>query len=69
MLFGYGMIAVPTGIFTVEMGRASGAADRAAAGRHPRTDEPDPAARTCEACGRAETDPEARFCRYCGAGL
>ena len=74
MLLGYGMIAVPTGIFTVEMGRASGT---------PATSEPSNTssslgtsntvegarARECGECGRVEVDAEARFCRYCGAAL
>lgn len=59
MLLGYGMIAVPTGIFTVEMGRA-------AAGP-PTPSEKTP--RKCGSCQRAEPDPEARFCRYCGTAL
>ena len=53
MLLGYGMIAVPTGIMTVELGNAA---------RGPR-------ARTCPRCAAVEHDPVASFCRYCGAGL
>ena len=53
MLLGYGMIAVPTGIMTVEIGNAARSAR----------------ARTCAGCGREEQDPEAGFCRYCGDGL
>ena len=77
MLFGYGMIAVPTGIFTVEMGKATGKEpDPPAASAAPaetRAPSADPTAgagaRTCGECGRTEADPEARYCRYCGAAL
>lgn len=73
MLLGYGMIAVPTGIFTVEMGRASvpaassgsGPVDGRAAMASPEVSPPK-AGLECGSCGRSETDPEARFCRYCG---
>jgi voltage-gated potassium channel len=63
MLLGYGMIAVPTGIFTVEMGRASAPGQESEAARETA------AGRECPSCGRRETDPDARFCRYCGEGL
>lgn len=53
MLLGYGMIAVPTGIMTVEIGNAVRSAR----------------ARTCRSCGREEPDPEARFCRFCATGI
>ena len=67
MLLGYGMIAVPTGIFTVEMGRAA----EAGSGKVPGRGAPEPAdrARSCASCGHVEDDAAARYCRYCGEGL
>ena len=57
MITGYGIIAVPTGIVTVELGRAS----------------MPPAApsslRLCPACGRAGHDADAAHCKHCGARL
>lgn len=53
MIVGYGIIAVPTGIVTVELNRAVRA--RGAA--------------TCPTCGRSGHDLDARHCKYCGAGL
>ncbi len=53
MILGYAIIAVPTGIMTVELGNV------ARAGR----------TRACSSCGRAETDPSGTHCRWCGARL
>jgi voltage-gated potassium channel len=53
MLLGYGILAVPTGIVTVEMGRAV----RRAGGR------------ACPACGLPGHDADAAYCKRCGAGL
>jgi voltage-gated potassium channel len=50
MIMGYGIIAVPTGIFAMELREAEKAKG----------------ARTCPACGIVETDQAARFCRRCG---
>lgn len=61
MIMGYGIIAVPTGIVTVELGnatRASAAASGAAT-----------APPGCLACGADEHAADARFCRRCGASL
>ena len=59
MVLGYGIIAVPTGIVTVELNRAA-----AASGRTPaRRDAP------CPACGLAQHDADADFCKRCGAPL
>jgi voltage-gated potassium channel len=77
MLLGYGMIAVPTGIFTVEMGRAANPTDSSGSSTsvHGRaavaTLEASPrnAGLECGGCGRTESDPEARYCRYCGEPL
>lgn len=54
MIMGYGIIAVPTGIVTVEMTNI-----RRDVGR----------TRHCASCGATESDPEARFCRLCGTRL
>jgi voltage-gated potassium channel len=54
MIMGYGIIAVPTGIVTLELDRAS----RASA-----------PARACPGCGVSRHDADAAFCRYCGTHL
>jgi voltage-gated potassium channel len=54
MILGYGIIAVPTGIVTLELDRAS---------RHP------VARRPCPGCGVDQHDADARYCRYCGSEL
>lgn len=53
MITGYAIIAVPTGIVTVELSRASGQ-DRPAA---------------CPGCGRTGHAADAAYCRHCGADL
>ncbi|MES2523144.1 MAG: ion transporter [Gemmatimonadota bacterium] len=53
MIMGYGIIAVPTGIVTLELNRASQTTTR----------------RPCRGCGVDQHDADARFCRYCGASL
>ncbi|WKW10927.1 ion transporter [Pseudogemmatithrix spongiicola] len=53
MILGYGIIAVPTGIVTMELQRA---------GRVPR-------AVTCPRCGRDGHDLDAVFCKACGTAL
>jgi voltage-gated potassium channel len=54
MILGYGIIAVPTGIVTVELSRTPV--------RRIRT-------RACEGCGREGHDTDARFCKHCGSNL
>lgn len=54
MIMGYGIIAVPTGIVTLELDRAS----RASAPR-----------RECPGCGVDRHDPDATFCKHCGTAL
>jgi voltage-gated potassium channel len=53
MIVGYGILAVPTGIVTVEMVAAA----RAVSGQ------------ACPACGSAGHDVDAVHCKYCGARL
>lgn len=53
MILGYGIIAVPTGIVTVELGRAA------------RT----PTATACDSCGAQDHSPEAVYCSRCGVAL
>ena len=50
MIMGYGIIAVPTGIFSMELRQAARAKD----------------ARVCANCETVESDRLARFCRRCG---
>jgi voltage-gated potassium channel len=55
MILGYAIIAVPTGIVTVEM---------AAVRRGGRV-----STQACPSCAAEGHDPDARFCKRCGAGL
>ena len=61
MLMGYGMIAVPTGIVSVEMVYAARAAGRT--GVVPPGKAGD---MVCSSCRTAEHDYDARFCKTCG---
>ena len=54
MIMGYGIIAVPTGIVTLELNRAS---------RQMET------RRVCRGCGVDRHDADAQYCRYCGSRL
>lgn len=54
MIMGYGIIAVPTGIVTLELDRASRSAE---------------VPRVCPGCGVARHESDAAFCRYCGTEL
>lgn len=54
MIIGYGIIAVPTGIVTVELSRA-----------RPTT----VSGQACPHCGAEGHDADARFCKYCGSRL
>ena len=54
MIMGYGIIAVPTGIVTLELDRAS----RAQAPR-----------RVCRGCGVDRHDADATYCKHCGTQL
>ena len=53
MILGYGIIAVPTGIVTVELSRSSMKSPT----------------RSCPACAAERHDADAAFCKYCGAHL
>lgn len=53
MLVGYGIIAVPTGIVTSELSRASRQASE----------------QYCATCGTDSHDRDARYCKYCGNQL
>jgi voltage-gated potassium channel len=53
MILGYGIIAVPTGIVSVELAQVTRAVSTQA----------------CPACGRQGHDVDARHCKYCGAPL
>lgn len=54
MLIGYGIIAVPTGIVTLELSRAGA---------------PAVSTQACPACGAEGHDVDARFCKRCGSAL
>jgi voltage-gated potassium channel len=54
MLLGYGIIAVPTGIVTLELSRAS---------------QPVVSTQSCPVCSAEGHDPDAVYCKYCGAQL
>jgi len=57
MILGYGIIAVPTGIFSVEIIRAASRPS-------------DPVdTRSCESCSGEGHDGDARHCKHCGAPL
>ena len=55
MVIGYGIIAVPTGIVSVELAHAA---------RQERMTN-----QLCPACGAEGHDPDAVYCKYCGASL
>jgi len=57
MILGYAVIAVPTGIVSVELVETTRAMRRA------RT------SRSCPRCGQSEHDEDARYCKSCGEGL
>ncbi len=54
MILGYGIIAVPTGIVTVEMSQAFGSKV---------------SARACPECSAEGHAVDARYCKYCGSAL
>jgi voltage-gated potassium channel len=54
MIMGYGIIAVPTGIVTLELDRASRASGKR---------------RVCRGCGVDRHDADATFCKHCGTQL
>jgi voltage-gated potassium channel len=54
MLLGYGIIAVPTGIVTIELSRAAA---------------PQVSRQVCDNCGAEGHDADARHCKYCGTAL
>lgn len=55
MLLGYGIIAIPTGIVTIELSRA--------------TSQESISTQVCPVCGREGHDYDAIHCKYCGAKL
>ena len=57
MIIGYGIIAVPTGIVTVELANAARGTTAITAGRR------------CPGCGAEGHDADAAFCKRCGAQL
>jgi voltage-gated potassium channel len=55
MIIGYGIIAVPTGIVSVELAHASR--------------QQNVTRQSCPACSAEGHDPDALYCKYCGANL
>ncbi len=55
MIVGYGILAVPTGIVTVELGRAA--------------QQREVTTRSCPSCVRHGHASDAKFCKYCGEPL
>ncbi|HYP29976.1 MAG TPA: ion transporter [Blastocatellia bacterium] len=55
MVIGYGIIAVPTGIVSVELAQAAR--------------QQNVTTQSCPACAAEGHDPDARCCKYCGANL
>jgi voltage-gated potassium channel len=55
MILGYGILAVPTGIVTLELQRAS--------------NRPMATSRECPGCGSQGHDADASYCKYCGTQL
>ncbi|MBP9104151.1 MAG: ion transporter [Chitinophagaceae bacterium] len=58
MLLGYGIIAVPTGIVTVEMSNTLKSKNKGKEG-----------IRACRGCGKDTHDEDAKYCKYCGKEL
>lgn len=56
MIMGYGIIAVPTGIVSVELAEAGKKVKEVHT-------------QACPSCGAGSHDYDARFCKYCGADL
>ncbi|MBC8392418.1 MAG: ion transporter [Deltaproteobacteria bacterium] len=54
MILGYAIIAVPTGIVTVELSRVKEKKD---------------SSKLCPRCSRQDHEPDANFCKYCGTKL
>jgi voltage-gated potassium channel len=55
MIAGYGIIAVPTGIVSVELAQVRG--------------QREVSTQVCPSCAAEGHDPDARHCKYCGAAL
>jgi voltage-gated potassium channel len=60
MLMGYGVIAVPTGIVTIELTRAS---------QTPPSNQTPSSNQSCPTCGATAHDNDAAHCKYCGTRL
>lgn len=69
MIMGYGIIAVPTGIVTTELGRQSALRGTESGDAKRTTEDGERAPGRCPRCSAGERDPAARFCRYCGTAL
>lgn len=56
MILGYGIIAVPTGIVTLELGKVGSAPDKIST-------------QVCKHCSREGHESDATYCKYCGYEL
>ncbi len=68
IVMGYGIIAVPTGIVTVELGKEREAASRRA-GEGTLGDAVEVQLDVCPSCGLTAHDADARFCKWCGVPI
>jgi voltage-gated potassium channel len=64
MLLGYAIIAVPTGIVTGELSKASSPQERVV-----QSQQPDDIPRNCPVCEASGHDNDATYCKYCGEHL
>lgn len=71
MVMGYGIIAVPTGIVTVELAQQArwGVEGRTESAGHRPRGGPAAEVRRCDDCGREGHDDDARHCKWCGGAL
>lgn len=74
MVMGYGIIAVPTGIVTVEMAGLARGGDRPGSGQNEADEQGSaqvgaPAAPSCARCRRSGHDLDALHCKWCGGRL
>lgn len=67
MIMGYGIIAVPTGIVSVELAHAAGG--RSGAATSERGETAQGASSACAGCGLEEHDADATYCKRCGGAL
>ncbi len=67
MIIGYSIIAVPTGLVTVELQKSQSRASAAKSQTKKSQESKD--IKRCPSCGYTEYDPTALYCKYCGTKL